>query len=208
MVTLVANKPKHRDFKIPPLTPQTISTKLTNPKWMRFSFIEFCVRENGWTRGAELGVLDGRTIGHLLKTCRKLHMIGVDLWGPQPDNPGPEGYEHYDHEGHYIDTLCKCRPHRGRYQLIRGRTVEVAKSIPDGSLDFVFIDADHSYEGCKNDILAWRPKVKPGGWLMGHDINWPGVRKAVDELVPDYEIGPNVVWFAPINPQPNWCAWT
>lgn len=54
---------------------------------------------------------------------------------------------------------------------------------PDKELDFVFIDGDHSYEGVKQDILDWFPKLRKGGVLAGHDYNvWPGVTNAVDEL--------------------------
>lgn len=62
-------------------------------------------------------------------------------------------------------------------------SVEAAKKYNDNSLDFVFIDGDHSYQGCSQDISAWWPKVKPGGILAGHDYmrNHPGVIQAVDE---------------------------
>jgi len=56
--------------------------------------------------------------------------------------------------------------------------------VADGSLDFAFIDANHSYEGASADAAAWFPKVKPGGWLCGHDYGNPrwGVQRAVDEF--------------------------
>lgn len=54
--------------------------------------------------------------------------------------------------------------------------------IPD--LDFVFIDADHSYEAVKKDIEAWYLKVKKGGIFAGHDYRAsPDVKKAVDEFI-------------------------
>ena len=56
----------------------------------------------------------------------------------------------------------------------------------DGSLDFVFIDADHEYKSVKSDIVAWILKVKKGGILAGHDhgTEFPGVDRAVKELCP------------------------
>jgi len=70
--------------------------------------------------------------------------------------------------------------------------LEVAEHVPpkaalyqDHSLDFVFIDANHYYEGVKNDLDAWLPKVKDSGIIAGHDYNpvsWPGVIKAVHEV--------------------------
>lgn len=66
--------------------------------------------------------------------------------------------------------------------------------IPD--LDFCFIDAAHDYDNVKRDIQAWRPKVKPGGILAGHDYcaSWPGVKEAVDELIPDRQLTKSVWW--------------
>jgi predicted O-methyltransferase YrrM len=60
---------------------------------------------------------------------------------------------------------------------------EASALIPN-ELDLVYIDADHSYESCKEDILLWSPKVKIGGIICGHDytLENPGVIKAVDEL--------------------------
>jgi cephalosporin hydroxylase len=52
----------------------------------------------------------------------------------------------------------------------------------------VFLDGDHSYEAVKADIQAWGPLVEEGGILCGHDwdehgASWPGVHKAVVELL-------------------------
>ncbi|MBI5684050.1 MAG: class I SAM-dependent methyltransferase [Verrucomicrobia bacterium] len=43
--------------------------------------------------------------------------------------------------------------------------------FPDKSLDFVFIDGNHGYSYVKQDILAWLPKIKPGGVICGHDCD-------------------------------------
>lgn len=68
-----------------------------------------------------------------------------------------------------------------------------------GKADMVFIDANHAYGMVKRDILAWRPLLKPGGLLCGHDHNsaWPGVMKAVSELVPKRRLvaGTSIWWF-------------
>lgn len=199
---------KNREgFVVPPLVPQTIRADIASPKWMRFAFLAFLVKHHNWTHGAELGLWEGRTIEHLLVACPRLTMTGVDLWEPQPDNPGPEGYEGWDHGKHEKLARARCARFGDRARIIKGRTVDVAHDIPDGALDFVFIDADHSETGCRADILAWLPKIKPEGWITGHDINWPGVKAACDDLLPGYEIGPNVVWFRPVNPTPGWCLW-
>lgn len=70
--------------------------------------------------------------------------------------------------------------------LIRAESLDVATWIRKPSFDLVFIDADHSYESVRADILAWAPLVKNDGLLAGHDYNQrttPGVKQAVDELI-------------------------
>ena len=72
-----------------------------------------------------------------------------------------------------------------RVTILHGPSVEMAKNVEDGSLDFVFIDADHRYEFAKADIGAWYPKVRDGGTISGHDfgdLRFPGVEKAVKEI--------------------------
>ena len=57
--------------------------------------------------------------------------------------------------------------------------------MQDESLDFIFIDAGHEYEDVIEDITCWYSKVRPGGHIMGHDIDQPQVRKAVKEKFQD-----------------------
>lgn len=63
------------------------------------------------------------------------------------------------------------------------------------SPDMVFIDGDHSYEGCASDIIAWRKYFKKPGLLCGHDSGMAGVRRAIDELVPGWQHGDGSIWF-------------
>ena len=58
-----------------------------------------------------------------------------------------------------------------RSEIIRDLSLSASKKIPDGSLDFVYIDADHGFCAVLTDILAWMPKVRAGGILSGHDYN-------------------------------------
>jgi hypothetical protein len=69
-----------------------------------------------------------------------------------------------------------------------------AAYFEDRSLDFCFIDAAHDYESVKSDIFDWMPKVKIGSILSGHDYSdsWPGVKRAVNELLPNAKIERNV----------------
>jgi hypothetical protein len=58
----------------------------------------------------------------------------------------------------------------------------------------VFIDANHNYEYVKKDIAKYTPKLKPAGLLTGHDIDYPGVNKAVNEVIKNFDVAPNFVW--------------
>lgn len=65
-----------------------------------------------------------------------------------------------------------------------------ARLYDDASLDAVFIDASHEYPHVAADIDAWRPKVRPGGILSGHDfcLEFPGVIQAVTERFARFEV--------------------
>lgn len=67
---------------------------------------------------------------------------------------------------------------------------EEAKLHLDNSFDFVYIDAHHSYESCKNDIITWLPKIKTDGYIGGHDFcgRWGKIVDAVLETIglPDF----------------------
>ena len=58
------------------------------------------------------------------------------------------------------------------------------EQIPDGSIDAIFIDGDHSYEAVSKDLPFWWGKLRKGGWLLGDDYGscHPGTKKAVDEF--------------------------
>lgn len=66
---------------------------------------------------------------------------------------------------------------------ICGDSKEIGKKWT-GKVDMVFVDGDHSYEGCKGDIKSWLPHIRDGGIIAFHDYGerWPDVVKAVDEI--------------------------
>ena len=42
----------------------------------------------------------------------------------------------------------------------------------DKPIDLLFIDGNHSYEAVKRDFLEWSPFIKPGGYLIMHDVSF------------------------------------
>lgn len=124
-------------------------------------------------RMAELGCYAGESALLWLSSGKVKSLLCVDLWsGADSSTVEP-----------VFDRLLAAWMRSGVVKKVKSATVEAAKAVPDGSLDFVYIDADHSYEGCKADIETWLPKIAPGGVIGGHDYCdvWPGVMRAVNE---------------------------
>lgn len=65
--------------------------------------------------------------------------------------------------------------------IIKGDTSTSIDKVSE-PVDFLFIDADHSYEGCKKDWEAWSPKVKIGGIVAFHDGNIQGPYMVMEEI--------------------------
>jgi len=84
--------------------------------------------------------------------------------------------------------ICKeqITPVSDYVNIIKGDSVEVSSRYEDESLDFVFIDGDHSYDGVTRDIKAYWPKVRIGGIISGHDYEgaWADCKRAVDDFFP------------------------
>jgi predicted O-methyltransferase YrrM len=70
----------------------------------------------------------------------------------------------------YDDVFENLKGLEKRGLMMRMTSEQASELFPDKSLDFVYIDANHTYEHAKNDIMLWYPKVKVGGILAGHDF--------------------------------------
>jgi hypothetical protein len=120
----------------------------------------------------------------------------IDNWAPsghQSQSYRLTGDDHAWHdqakvEQHYAQAANRARHFPRRAKIMRMDSVDAAAQMADASLDLVFLDADHSYQGVREDLVAWVPKVKPGGWIGGHDYENPepkfdfsGVERAVNE---------------------------
>jgi predicted O-methyltransferase YrrM len=67
-------------------------------------------------------------------------------------------------------------------EVVKSDTVMAAELYPDLEVDFLFIDADHSYTGVKSDFKAWSPKVKKDGLIAFHDSNFEPVKQFQSEI--------------------------
>lgn len=134
--------------------------------------------------GAEIGVYRGDYAREILSGYRGT-LICVDRWDGVTIGLGEQ-----DWTAVFAAFSGVVRDFPGRVDVRKGWSVERASEVPDGALDFVYIDADHQYAAVKADIEAWFPKVRAGGIISGHDYleaGFPkdpeqGVNEAVDEF--------------------------
>ena len=77
-------------------------------------------------------------------------------------------------------------------RFIRKSSMEAVQDFKDESLDFIYIDANHSFPYVMNDIVEWSKKVRPGGFVSGHDYSpyMFEVKQAVDIWVKENNIKP------------------
>lgn len=155
--------------------------------------------------GCEVGVAGGNHIKNLLENTKIEKIYGVDpyletSWDMSGFFSVDNTYGSFDNlHQEVVDMLSN---YEDRVEIIRKTSQEASLQFEDESLDFVFIDAMHTYEDCLNDIKVWEPKVKSRGFVMGHDWNnvaFPGVEKAVREYFDNGKINgvgsPAHVWY-------------
>jgi len=166
----------------------------------RWESISDFIKMFNFSRGAELGVSEGLNFKNLLILNPQLKLYGIDSF--ESEGNVLEKYDEGIYEGRTQEKAIQNAkqiesefPNRAR--MIFKRTEDACKEIPNNHLDFVFIDADHTYEGVKKDIEMWEPKVHENGLIMGHDLNWGSVAKAVGEKFVNFWITSDNVWVSP-----------
>jgi hypothetical protein len=95
----------------------------------------------------------------------------IDPWRHLDDWNKPANVSDNSFEQHYAGVLERTEPWAGKRVVLRGRTTEVSDDIPDASLDFAYIDGDHSLRGISIDLLRMWPKIRDGGWVGGDDFS-------------------------------------
>jgi predicted O-methyltransferase YrrM len=122
---------------------------------------------------AEVGTYAGESAKIFLDSGKIDKIYCIDLWHI-------EDWAEAEKEVDKIDD-----PRLVKLKMSSERAVN---EFADESLDFCYIDANHYYEPCKLDITLYKPKVKKGGFIGGHDFKMESVRRAVDETIgyPDF----------------------
>lgn len=117
----------------------------------------------GYKVGVEIGVYKGEFSEKICKSGLKLYAI--DPWRIYDDFTNPRGQDRLDFL--YEHTKRLLAPYD--CTIIRKTSMEALALIPDGSLDFVYIDGNHSFKYIAEDIAEWSKKVRIGGVVSGHD---------------------------------------
>ena len=165
-------------------------------QWRRWEVINIFITQFNWKIGVEIGVNEGENIFEIAKNNSKLKIYGVDPYKIQKENILYN--EEYNDESLSIikRKILKESLKYPNLKIIIDRSDNASKQFDKESIDFVFIDGDHSYESVKTDINCWEPKVKEDGLIMGHDYNWGDVARAVGERFTEVWILSDNVWAA------------
>ena len=124
---------------------------------------------------AEIGVARGSFATLIRAICRPRHLLLVDPWREQDratyfgDSNNVDAAEH---ERRFADVSRRFASERaGRTcRVLRMTSGEAAADVPDASLDWVYVDANHGHDACLADLRLWSAKVKPDGLICGHDF--------------------------------------
>ncbi len=136
--------------------------------------------ELGFTTGAEIGVSMGHLSEAMFKAIPNLKLYCVDVWMSYDGNRWAASQRRNDK--YYRRACQKLAPYNS--ELIKDTSMNAVRRIPDGSLDFVYIDANHSYDYVMEDLINWTKKVRKGGIVSGDDyynFRGAGVVGAVDD---------------------------
>lgn len=159
-------------------------------------------------RVAEIGVWRGTLSARILRECPHVQqLLLVDSWAPVYANdpvhgwmvygPGTDQAEMDDAYRCVVQQFASAAP---RVEILRLPSVEAAQQIQDGSLDAVLIDALHTANAVMEDIAAWRPKLRPGGIMIGDDLSefFPGVQVGVEIMLGQaYQVLDQTWWAFP-----------
>lgn len=162
-----------------------------------FGFIAERLPSGFWA--AEVGVWRGQSTCYMLERLRELGKTGkylvIDTF-KGTDNATESEHAQIAKQlgGTVLADFCNNIQKVGVLKdcnVIQWDSAESADFFKNRKFDFVFIDAEHTYEAVKSDLMAWRSKVKSGGILGGHDYfhaAFPGVKQAADEFAALYEL--------------------
>ena len=187
------------DLNLKVLTPcNTINHICQNPEfgeeWFSYPDLYKSMVEKfpSGSKFVEVGSWKGKSSAYMAveiaNSCKEIDFYCVDTWEGSIEHKNKQELFML-----YNIFLSNMKPVESYYMPLKMKSLDAVSRFGDHSLDFVFIDASHEYEDVKADIIAWLPKIKPGGILAGHDYYiddfdyYPGVKQAVNEEFSEFE---------------------
>ena len=141
----------------------------------------------GFKRGAEIGIFKGE---YALITCQQIPQLEYFCIDPYRSGGSVSQEQMQTYR-----NLAAERLKLYNAKIIQKTSMEALNDFADRSLDFIYIDGDHSFDAVILDIVFWSSKVKRGGIVACHDYcngYLSGVIKAVDAYTYCHKINP---WF-------------
>ncbi len=176
-------------------TAEQLLLECTSSAGSRIDFwIDFIHRAQVRTM-VEIGVYRGDFAAALLSRCpgvNRYYMI--DPWRHLDNWNKPANQDDVVFERFFQETQAKTDFASTRRVILRGKTTDVVDQIPDGELDFAYIDGDHTLRGIAIDLMRIYPKVKPNGFIGGDDFT-PSVWEHKSTFEPTL-VFPFAVYFA------------
>jgi predicted O-methyltransferase YrrM len=122
--------------------------------------------EFGYKEGAEIGTAQGWFAQKICQRMSSVKLFCVDPWITYDEYPERKKQKRLNEQ--YENAKERLAPYN--CELIKSFSRDAVKNFKNDSLDFVFIDANHSFEYVIEDIAIWSKKVKSGGIISGHDF--------------------------------------
>ncbi len=156
------------------------------------------LNELGYRVGAEVGVFRGANAEQILMNNPEMNLHLIDPYRRRYFTGNTaKRWTTKEIKAHAKKRLSKVNRRFGcSYNFMKQLSHKAVEKFSNGSLDFVYIDANHSYKSVKEDLRLWTPKVRIGGIIGGHDYNpysrkrIKGVVRAVNRFVKKNEITP------------------
>jgi predicted O-methyltransferase YrrM len=175
------------------------------PTPVQYIFMRQLIEDHDLRRIAEVGVWKAAFSLYILENCPHVEKVySIDpykVWSKQAYQDDKNKTSQGKFDSIYRRVIKKLSVYGDRSEFIRDTSVSASKLIENESLDFVWIDANHGYEFVRDDIHAWRKKVRRGGIISGDDYNldFPGTIQAVDEYCYTrrivFSVIPGGVWY-------------
>jgi Methyltransferase domain len=119
----------------------------------------------------EVGVWKGDFAKQVLEQCEFIdRYYMIDPWAHLPAWNKPFNVAQEVFDDIYAEAINKTGFASAKIIVLRGSTKEVIDVIPDNSLDFAYIDGDHTLRGITIDLIKLLPKIKESGLIGGDDF--------------------------------------